>query len=102
MNSLNDEVIRAFQRDIINMMEEEFDEKVAIIQDPETEEETLHKVSGEEISESEFYALTYFEMGWNMCLKSIETMGNTILTEHIEDAYNREDENDGDDAGSTD
>jgi hypothetical protein len=101
MNSLNDQVIRAYQTDIIEMMEEHFGERYSIIEDPETGEETLLKVNGGDISESEFYALTYFEIGWSKCLKSIETMGNSILYDAIEDAYYREDDDDESDTRRT-
>ena len=83
----NEDVIRAFAADITEMMEEQFGEAVSIIRDPETEEETLHKISGEDISESEYYALTYFELGWNAALRSFERMGASYLYSAIEQSY---------------
>lgn len=83
----NEEVIRAFSADIIEMMEEHFNETVSIIRDPETEEETLHKVSGDDISESEYYALLYFELGWNAALRSFERMGASYLDSAIEKSF---------------
>lgn len=78
----------------MEMMEDEFGERCIIFEDPETGEDTLHKVSDEEISESEFHALRFFEMGWNKALKSFERMGATYLENAIEEAYGREDEQD--------
>lgn len=98
MDEINQEVIKAFQRDIVDMMYDEFGERVAIIQDPETEEETLHKISGEDISEDEYYALTYYELGWNSALRSFEKMGESQLEGVLE--HYREDLND--DTGRTD
>lgn len=83
----NEDVVRAFSDDIREMMEEHFDEPVAIIRDPETGEETLHKISGDDISESEYYALTYFELGWNAALRSFERMGASYLDSAIERSY---------------
>jgi hypothetical protein len=100
-NELNEAVLRAFQTDIIAMMDSEFDERVAIIQDPETGEETLHKISGEEISESEFYALSFFELGWNSALRSFEEMGTSQLAAAVEEIYGGKDEDD-DIIGDTD
>lgn len=99
---LENAVLRAFQADIVTMMEEEFDERVSIIQDPETGEETLHKISGGEISESEFYALSFFEMGWNAALRSFEEMGTSQLTAAVEEIYGGKDANDRGNTGSQD
>lgn len=95
MMPTSDQIIRAFQDDLIAMMESEFDERVSMIVDPETNEVTLLKLNGGDISESEFFALQFFEMGWNSCVQSIERL-------HIETTYPTREEDTNDFTGRTD
>lgn len=60
-----------FRRKMIADFEEAFDEKVAIIQDPENGVEELHKVDGTELDEEQVAFLAGFERGWNESMSTI-------------------------------
>jgi len=87
MTSLHEQIADAFGQDVVTFMKQDFEEHVAIIRDPETGEETLHKLSGEDIAEDEFYALLFFEKGWTACLVSLQAMGNEYVDKGVRIAY---------------
>lgn len=87
MNSLHEQIADAFSEDVVSFMKTDFEEQVAIIRDPETGEETLHKLSGEDIAEDEFYALLFFEKGWTACLLSLQAMGNDYVDKGMKVTY---------------
>lgn len=95
---LNNKVIESFQSDVISMMQEQFEQSVAIVEDPETGDVTLFREDGEDISETEHFALFFFESGWNAALKSFERMGASYALDVIEKIYERKDA-DNDDTG---
>lgn len=86
------EVSDAYFEDVSRMMFVQFDEEVSVLRDPDTGEETLYKLSGDPITEEEYAALSYFELGWGSALVSLEGLGRKRIDAEAASGYSGEDE----------
>lgn len=77
----------AFNRDLRDMIRFQFEEDIGIIRDPETEEEIVAKISGEDFDEEETYAISFYELGWQAALFSLHQIGRQLVDNGDEGLY---------------
>lgn len=81
------QVSDAYFEDVARMMYIQFDEEISVLRDPDSGEETLYKLSGDPITEEEYVALSYFELGWGSALLSMENLGKKRIDEEKPSGY---------------